>query len=81
MHAHTTLSLSTRHVDGTIDTCARRPQKWSGAHIQWISMGWLDKSWPVGIDDGARRSAMVCVVSVRVATENGRKIDLSQRVS
>ena len=42
---------------------------------------WLDKSWPVGIDDGARRSAMVCVVSVRVATESGRKIDLSQRVS
>ena len=41
----------------------------------------LDKSWPVGFDGGARRSAMVCFVSVRVATESDRKIDLSQRVS
>ena len=53
----------------------------SGVELTYNGFLWLDKPWPVAVGDGARRGAMVCFVSVRVATESDRKIDLSQRVS
>ena len=53
----------------------------SGVELTYNGFLWLDKPWSVAVGDGARRGAMVCFVSVRVATESDRKIDLSQRVS
>ena len=80
MHSFMTHSLTTRY--GPHDRCM--PSQ--AVEVEWSSHSyngflWLDKPWPVAVGDGARRGAMVCFVSVRVATESDRKIDLSQRVS
>ena len=50
-------------------------------HCSSYTMGISDKPWSAAGDGVARHDAMVCFVSVRVATESDRKIDLSQRVS
>ena len=78
MHARMTHSLTTRH--GPHDSDTLRTGGGKAVELTYNGFLWLDKPWPVAVDGGACRSAMVCFISPRVSPESDRKIDLSQRV-
>ena len=57
------------------------PSQAAAGQYSWHTLVYMTgKSWPIGADGGAHGIAMLCFVSVRVATEDDRNIDLSQRV-
>ena len=81
MHSFMTHSLTTRY--GPHDRCM--PSQ--AVEVEWSShtmdfYGWTSRGpLQLVMVHAVERGAMVCFVSVRVATESDRKIDLSQRVS
>ena len=72
---HISLTHCARH--GRHDR--RMPSQAAAGQYSWHTLVSMT-SWPIGADGGAHGIAMLCFVSVRVATEDDRNIDLSQRV-